>query len=135
MRSFIVLLALVGAVTWTGSASADSRSDIAAVCDKFGPTNKEFCELVLAFYDDTDSRLGDLEGYVGRIPEHPHPAFGYELTKRELSELRADMEAGDEGLDGKIGRVPEHPHPAFGYETTKRELAELRAAIEELKAK
>ena len=135
MRSFIVLLALAIAVMWTGSASADSRADIEAVCDKFGPTNKEFCELVLEFYDDTNSRLGDLEGFVGRIPEHPHPAFGYEATKRDMDALRADMEAGDEGLDGKIGRVPEHPHPAFGYEATKRELSELRAAIEELQGK
>ena len=136
MRSFIVSLALAGAVVWTGGASAEpARSDIAAVCDKFGPTNKEFCELVLAFYDDANSRLGDLEGFVGRIPEHPHPAFGYEATQREISEWRADMEAGDEGLDGKIGRVPEHPHPAFGYEATQRELAELRAAIEELQSK
>jgi len=141
MRKLAIAVAFGAGALFVQPAIASElpdRGDIEAVCDKFGPTNEEFCELVLGIYDSVDdqgSRVGDLEGFVGRIPEHPHPAFGYDLTQRTISELRSDVEAGQEKLEGLIGRVPEHPHPAFGYNTTKGELAELRAAIEALEAK
>jgi hypothetical protein len=141
MRKIVVMAVFCGSFALTGGALAadlPARSDFEAVCDKFGPTNKEFCNLVLGLYDTVDElngQVGDVESYVGRIPEHPHPAFGYELTQERLSALRADMEAADGDLEKLIGRVPEHPHAAFGYESTRGELAELRAAIEEMKAK
>jgi len=141
MRKIIILAVLCGSFTWTGGALAADlppRSDFEAVCDKFGPTNKEFCGLVLGLYDAVDElngQVGDVESFVGRIPEHPHAAFGYELTQQKIDGLRADMEAADGSLETLIGRVPEHPHPAFGYESTRAELEQLRAEIEAMKAK
>jgi hypothetical protein len=140
MRKLTVLAALCGSFAWTGGALAadlPARSDFEAVCDKFGPTNKEFCGLVLELYDAVDGLNGqvkDVESFVARVPEHPHPAFGYELTQQNISELRDEVAAGDEKLEKLIGRVPEHPHPAFGYEATKGEIAALKAEIEELRA-
>lgn len=140
MRNFFVMLILGATVSWSGSVSAaelPAKSDIEAVCGKFGPTNREFCLLVLQIYDAVDeinSQLGKVERAVDAIPQHPHMPFGYEATQQEIADLRASLEAETGKLKAAIDAIPQHPHMPFGYAAMQRDLEALRADVDELKS-